>query len=175
VLHVGVEDGVPIGAGLLVVGSDCFDLELTQRVANRSSPRTNAAMIRGRVADLGRLGVAWVGRRSVDLGCGGANGVGRATNASRTSTGAGRRRALRWLRAHAVSYGALRIALLVLWLLRSVGVRRGTRESRWPLGHLMLRAHLLLLGRGVLLRRDKTSCLVAAGHDAAKEAVAGRD
>jgi hypothetical protein len=125
-------------------------------------------------ADLGRLGVAWVGRRSVDLGGGGSDSVGRATNTSGTSTRAGRRRTLGWLRAHAISDGTLRIALLVLGLLGGIRMRRGDRESRWPLGHLMLRAHLLLLRRGVLLRRGKT-CLVTAGHDAAEETVAGRN
>jgi len=116
------------------------------------------------MADL-RRGIGGIRRGSVNLRGGRADG--RAADTS--TTRAGRRCARRSLRTHAV--GTLRIT--TIGRLLGVGMRR-TRHGRRTLGHLVLRAHLLVLGRSVLLRRSK-ALLVASGHDATKQTIARGD
>jgi hypothetical protein len=159
------------------------DFEVSQRVADRRGrgAGTHASVVRRRVAHLRRLSIAGIRHGGVDLGGRGPDGVWRAVDGS--ATWAGRRGALRRLRAHAVGHdgaGALGIGLLLvrgllrrllLLLLLRVGVRRRHRQSWGSLSHLVVvRAHLLILGSGLRLRRRQTS-LVATGHDAAEEAV----
>lgn len=157
-----VENGVPVAALLLVVRRDRFDLEVTERIADAA--RADHALVRGRVADL-RRGIRGIRRRGVDLRGGRASG--RAADAS--TARAGRSGALGRLRGHAV--GALGIA--TVGRLLGVGVRRARHAGR-TLRHLVLRAHLLVLGRSVLLRGSK-ALLVATGHDATKQAITRSD
>lgn len=193
-LHLGVEDGIPVVASLLVVGSHSIDLEIAEGVTNgRSARTTHASVVGSGMADLRRLGVAGIGHGSVDLRSRGADGVGGPADASPAR--AGRSSALRRLGTHAIGDGALRIALGVGRLLLAAGVRRDGEAGR-ALSHLVLRSQLLLrrrvlLGRRLLLLlrgrlltlllalllllgRGETS-LAAASHDTAKETVAGRD
>lgn len=171
-LDLGVEDGVPVIAGLLVVGGDSVNLEVAQGVSHGGGTGAEA-VVGGGMADL-RRSISGICRRRVDLRGGRADGVGGTADAA-ASPGAGRGGGLGRLRAHAVGGRALGVALLVLRLL-GVGVR-GAGRARRAGGHLvLLRAHLLLLlgGRAVLLGGSQ-ALLVATGHDAAEEAVAGSD
>lgn len=122
------------------------------------------------MADLGRLHVSRVGDRGIDLRGSRADCVRGPAHASPAR--AGRRRALWWLRPHAVRDGPLRVSLLVGRLL-GVGVRRRDGKTRRALGHLVLRSNLLLWRRMLLWRSE--AGLVASGHDAAEEAIAGGD
>lgn len=184
-LHLRVENGVPVVARLLVVGCDSVDFQVTQSVADGRGrgAGTHASVIRRRVAHLRRLSIAGIRHRGVDLRGGRSDGVRWPVDGS--ATWAGRRGALRRLRAHAVGHDgarALGIGLLLVWglllrglllllLLLRVGVGRGDWQSWGALSHLVVvRAHLLILGSSLRLRRRQTS-LVAAGHDAAEEAV----
>lgn len=185
-LHLRVEDGIPVVARLLVVRRNGVDFEVTQRVADGRGrgAGTHASVIRRRVAHLRRLSIARIGHGGVDLRGRRPDSVRGAVDGSATWTG--RRGALRRLRAHAIGHdgaGALRIGLLLVWrlllrgllllllLLLRVGVGRGHRQSWGALSHLVVvRAHLLILGSGLRLRRRQAS-LVATGHDAAEEAV----
>ncbi len=161
-LNGRVEDGVPVAAVLLVVRGDRLDLEVAERIADTA--RADHALVRSRVADL-RRGIRRIRRGGVDLGRGrAARGTAYASTAR-----AGRRGALGRLRAHAV--GALGVA--AVGRLLGVGVRRAGHAWR-ALCHLVLRTHLLLLGRSVLLRRSET-LLIATGHDATKQAIARGD
>lgn len=184
-LHLRVEDGIPVVARLLVVRRNGVDFKVAQRVADGRGrgAGTHASVVRRRVAHLRRLSIAGIRHGGVDLGGRGPDGVWRAVDGS--ATWAGRRGALRRLRAHAVGHdgaGALGIGLLLVWglllrrrllllLLLRVGVGRRHWQSWGSLSHLVVvRAHLLILGSGLRLRRRQTS-LVATGHDAAEEAV----
>ena len=118
---------------------------------------------------MGGLSVSRVGHGSVDLGRRGADGVGGPADAS--PAGSWRCGALGRLRSHAVGDGTLRVALLVGRLL-GIRMRWWDGEPRRALSHLVLRSYLLLLGRRVLLGRSKPS-LIATGHDAAEQAIAG--
>lgn len=130
----------------------------------------HAGVIRRRVADLRRLGRAGERDRGVDLGSSGPNGGRRS--ADTPSAGTRRCGALGRLRCKTVGYGALGRILLERRLLR---LRRGGRgrdgESWRALGHLVLRAHLLVLGRR--RRRRGQLALTTAGHDAVEKTVAG--
>lgn len=147
-LDLRVENGVPIVASLLVMRSDGIDFQVTESVANgRNARTTHASVIRSGMADLWRLRVAGIGNGGVDLGSRGPDGVRWAADAP--ATGARRSGTLRRLRAHAVGNGTSWVGLRVGRLL-AAWVRRGDGQAGRALGHLMLRAHLLLLGRSVL-------------------------
>lgn len=184
-LHLRVEDGIPVVARLLVVRRDGVDFEITQGVADGRGrgAGTHASVIRRRMAHLRRLSIAGIRHGGVDLRGRRPDGVRGPVDGS--ATWAGRRGALRRLRAHAVGHDgarALGIGLLLVWrlllrglllllLLLRVGVGRGDGQSWGALSHLVVvRAHLLILGSCLRLRRRQTS-LVATSHDAAEEAV----
>lgn len=165
-LDLRVKDGIPVVSSLLIMRRDGIHFEITQGIAHRRCARTTHATVIGCwVADLWR-GVGRVGRRSVDLGGGRANGVWWAANT--TSVRSRRSGALRRLTTDAVGSG-LRVSRLVGTL--RVGMRRAGQTRR--LAHLMLlrTTHLLLLRRSVRLWRCKT-LLIATSHDATEQAVA---
>lgn len=167
-LNLRVEDGIPIAARLLVVRRHRVHLEIAERIAHRRHARaTHAGMVRSRMADLGRLGVARIWDRSVDLRGGGTNRVGRPAEAS--SAGPRGRRARRSLRAYAVGDGTLGIALRV-GRLRGIRMRRRDGQPRRALSHLMLRSYLLILRRRML--RWSESGLVASGHYSIEQSIA---
>lgn len=148
-LNLGVEDGVPVIASLLVVRSNRINLEITKRVSHGRRAWAEAVVGR-RVADL-RRSISRIRRRGVDLRSGRTNGV-RGSADTATSSRTWRSGGLRRLRANAVwGRRTLGVALLVRRLL-GVGMRRAW-ETRRALTHLMLRAHLLLR-RPMLLRRS---------------------
>lgn len=191
-LNLRVEDDIPVGASLLVVGGHSIELQFTKGIAYGwgSTGSAHATVIRGRLVDLRRLCVSRVWHWGINLRRGRSHPVGRTadtTTAARTR----RCRALRRLRAHPIGHRALRIRLLIgalrllLLLLRGRVGRRYRRKARRSLGHLVLRAHLLLRRRPVLLMllllllllllRRREPALVATRHDPAKKAIAWGD
>ena len=128
-LNLGIKDGVPVGARLLVVRRNSVNFEVAERIADgRCAGATHARMVRRRVANLRGLSASRVGDRGVDLRRRGPNGVWWSADTSPTRPWG--RRALGGLRSHAVGDGTLRIALLVGGLL---GIRMWwwDRKARW--------------------------------------------
>lgn len=176
-LDLGVEDGMPVAASLLVVGGYGVEVEFTESVADRRrrAGAPHASVVGGRLVDLRRLSAARVRDRRVDLGRSRSDTVGRASDTAAPRTR--RRSALRGLRCHAVRHGGLGVRLLVgSLLLLSRGMGRHGQAGRGLSSHLVLVAQLLL-GRAMLLvllllwRGE--AALVAAGHDSTKKTVAG--
>jgi hypothetical protein len=193
-LHLRVEDGIPVLARLLVVGSHSINFEIAQSVSHgRSARAPHASVVGSRVANLRRRRVSGIRDWSVNLRSRRSDGIRRSADTS--SAGARRGSALRRLRSHTVGDWAWRVALRVRSLL-GTGMRGRDRKARGTLTHLVLRSHLLLLRRGMallrwllllsalwllllallltLLRRCKTS-LAATSHYATEETIAGGD
>lgn len=137
----------------------------------RSVGAPHPRVIGSRMADLRRLGGTRERNGSVDLGRSRTDSCRWSSNS--TSARARRCGGLGGLRAEPVRYGATGTrGVLLERLLRLRRRRRRDRQTWRSLGHLMLRAHLLVL-RGRRGRRRGQLALSTTGHDTVEETGAG--
>lgn len=88
-LHLRIEDGVPILASLLVVGSHSINLKVAKCVSHSRCMRpAHSTVVGSRVANLRRSRTSRVGNGSINLGgCRTADSTWRTTNTPSTWTG----------------------------------------------------------------------------------------